>query len=268
MNDPGALPTPVPGSHGGPPSWSSHCCSPGSSGPSAGRGGRPADPGRSRAGGVVPLARRVRRLAVPERAPGGRVRRGRGLRPVPPRDRRGLPHAPDGPIAGAGRRPPRTAADRRRRRDCRSRRRGCDTRSSAATAACSTRRRRRDADGACVRRDRGRGPLRPRLGDARHHLPDRARRLPLPVADRLVRPAGALGYLARLRGVRPRSRTSSAPIQPDCLFCHANQCPPRGRDVEPLRAADLPGPRHRLRALPRPGRAARRTGAGRRPSPT
>ena len=34
----------------------------------------------------------------------------------------------------------------------------------------------------------------------------------------------------------------------------------RARDIEPLRAADLRGPRHRLRALPRPRRAAREAG--------
>ncbi len=36
------------------------------------------------------LARRVRRLALSEHASGGRVCRGRGLRPVPPGDRQGL----------------------------------------------------------------------------------------------------------------------------------------------------------------------------------
>ena len=117
--------------------------------------------------------------------------------------------------------------------------------------------RRQASDGSRVRRGRGRGPLRPRLGDARHRLPDRARRLPLPVADRLVRAAGALGHLARLRRVHHAAELRAAdparlpglPRQP---------VPPRGRDVEPLRVADLPGPRHRVRAMPRPGRAARR----------
>ena len=35
-------------------------------------------------------------------------------------------------------------------------------------------------------------------------------------------------------------------IQPDCLFCHANQFRPVAGHVEPLRDADLPGPRHRV----------------------
>src|SRR5262249_11449922 len=65
---------------------------------------------------LAPPARRVRRLALPEHAPGGRVRRGRGLHPVPPGDRRGLPLPPDGPIAGAGRRCRGGPPDRCRRR--------------------------------------------------------------------------------------------------------------------------------------------------------
>ena len=50
------------------------------------------------------------------------------------------------------------------------------------------------------------------------------------------------------------------PIQPDCLFCHANQFRPVAGTLNRYELADLPGPRHRVRALPRPGRAARERG--------
>ena len=53
----------------------------------------------SKSGQVPPLARCLRRLAVPERPPWSGICRGRGLRSVPPGDREGLPLAPDGPIA-------------------------------------------------------------------------------------------------------------------------------------------------------------------------
>ena len=99
---------------------------------------------------------RIRRLAVSERAPGGRVCRGRGLRPLPPRDRR-VPTARTlwvdrsrrSAAPGKARRPPPL-------RDSRSSRRGCSTRSSAATGACSTRRRDATRREACSPRSRPR----------------------------------------------------------------------------------------------------------------
>ena len=147
-----------------------------------------------------PAARRVRRLAVQNTHPG-------------------VAYVGDAACARCHRRSPKPTArtrwaDRWRRsggqedrrsappRGSHSRRRACDTRGAPRRTdvpqgepAGPGRKR--------VRRDRGRGPLRARLGDAGHHLPDRARWLPLPVADRLVRPEEALGYLARLRGGQP-----------------------------------------------------------------
>ena len=55
------------------------------------------------------------------------------------------------------------------------------------------------------------------------------------------------------------------PIEPECLFCHTNQVR-RGRDIEPLRAAGLRGPRHRVRGCHGPRAARERVGC--RPSST
>ena len=85
---------------------------------------------------------------------------------------------------------------------------------------------RRDADGKRARRDRSRGPLRSRLGDARHHLPDRARWFPLPVADRVVRADRVAGISPPATGSSPRTPNFERPIQPECLFCHTNQFRP------------------------------------------
>ena len=74
-------------------------------------------------------------------------------------------------------------------------------------------------------------------------------------------PSKALGHLAGLRRGQPAAELRAhhparVPVLPH------EPGPFRGRDVEPLRAAHLRRPRHRLRALPRPGRVARES-AGR-----
>ena len=48
------------------------------------------------------------------------------------------------------------------------------------------------------------------------------------------------------------------PIEPDCLFCHANRVEPIRAFGQPVRAANLPRPRDRLRAVPRAGESTRR----------
>ena len=84
---------------------------------------------------------------------------------------------------------------------------------------------RRGADGDVLAEIRGRGPLRARLGDARHHLPDRARRLPLPVADRLVRAEDRWDISPGYGEVVQQPNFERA-IHPDCLFCHTNRVRP------------------------------------------
>ena len=45
------------------------------------------------------------------------------------------------------------------------------------------------------------------------------------------------------------------PVEHHCLYCHANRVEPVDGPGQPVSAADLPGPRDRLRAVPRAGRA-------------
>ena len=72
MNDPSPPPSPRSALSRGLASWSWPCSSPGSSGPSGHRCGRSWASGRGIGGRSSALARCVRRLAVPEHAPGSR----------------------------------------------------------------------------------------------------------------------------------------------------------------------------------------------------
>ena len=215
-----------------------------------------------------PPARRVCRLAVPERATGGRVRRRRGLHPLPRRDRRGLPRPPDGPIAGPGRGAPRTGRRPAPPRGLPFESQGVRYTSSIATDACSTGRAGSDADGETLAEVEA--EVRYALGSGTRGITYLIERdgflFQSPIAwFAQQRPMGNLTGLRR----GPTQRTELRARDPARVPVLPHEPgPSRGRDVEPLRAAAS------STATPSGASAATArasctwTGVGARPGPT
>ncbi len=147
-------------------------------------------------------------------------------------------------------------AERVPMRDCRSSPRGCSTPSSAARGGSSTRRHGAASDG---------GVFAEIEAEVRYALGSGTRGTAFLIEREGSLFQSPIAWFAHERrwDISPGYRELATranferPIQPGCLFCHANQFRPVAGDAESLRGPDLPGPRHRLRALPRPGCAAR-----------
>ena len=183
-------------------------------------------------------------------APGGRVCRRHGLHRMPPRDRPCLPGAPDGSIARAGRRrgegPPTTAAT------------GLPFELNGLQYTIERRKGRTFHK--ATRRDAAGGVLSETEAEVRFALGSGTRGTTF-----LIERDGFL-FQSPIAWFAQKGRWDISPgfgeVNPHANFeRHRARMPvlphqpiaPRGRDVEPLRAADFRGPRHRVRALSRPG---------------
>ena len=115
---------------------------------------------------------------------------------------------------------------------------------------------RRDSSGRVIARNEA--EVQFVLGSGRQGvgLPDRARRLPLPVADHLVFRGSGGGTCPR--ATRRTNPHFDRPVHSDVPVLPREPGRAGGGDGQPVSAADLPGPRDRLRAVPRARRAARR----------